>query len=129
MQTAFKSFLIRLAIFSAVVGGLLLVWNTTMPVWWRQHPLSWVLLCFFVVVTALVHYILLRSAQGDPKAFVRMFMGLTTFKLFIFLLVIVAYAFTHKATAVAFILHFLVFYLLYTSFEVVLLYKHFLPKR
>jgi hypothetical protein len=76
-----------------------------------------------------MHFILLRSGQGDPKAFVRMFMGLTTFKLFIFLLVIVAYAFTHKATAVSFILHFLIFYLLFTTFEVVLLYKHFLPKR
>jgi hypothetical protein len=128
MQTAFKSFLIRLAVFSALIAGALLVWNTTMPVW-RQHPLSWVLLGFFVVITATMHFILLRSGQGDPKAFVRMFMGLTTFKLFIFLLVIVAYAFTHKATAVSFILHFLVFYLLFTTFEVVLLYKHFLPKR
>lgn len=99
-----------------------------MPIW-QQHSLSWVLLAFFIVTTALVHYFLLRAGQGDPKAFIRLFMALTTFKLFIFLLVIVAYGFTHKATAAQFTIHFLVFYLLFTTFEVVLLYKHFLPKR
>lgn len=128
MSTAFKSFLVRLLMFSALVGGALAAWNAFMPVW-RQHPLSWALFGFFVVITALVHYILLRSGEGDPKAFVRMFMGLTTFKLFIFLVVIVLYAFANKALAVQFIIHFLVFYLLFTTFEVALLYKHFLPKR
>lgn len=126
MSTAFKSFLVRLLVFSAIVGGGLAVWNALMPIW-KQHPQSWALFAFFVVITAVVHYILLRSGEGDPKAFVRMFMGLTTFKLFIFLIVIVLYAFTNKALAVHFIIHFLVFYLLFTTFEVALLYKHFLP--
>lgn len=127
MSTAFKSFLVRLLVFSAIVGGGLAVWNALMPVW-KQHPQSWALFAFFVVITAVVHYILLRSGEGDPKAFVRMFMGLTTFKLFIFLIVIVLYAFTNKALAAHFIIHFLVFYLLFTTFEVALLYKHFLPR-
>lgn len=128
MKAAYTSFLIRLLVFSALIAGALWLWNAFAPVQ-RTLSLSWALLGFFVAITALVHYRLLRSGEGDPKAFVRQFMGLTSLKLLVYLLLIVFYAFSYKNTASVFILHFLVFYLLFTTFEVVLLYKHFSPKR
>lgn len=128
MSADFLRFFIRLTVFSGLLALGLLAWNQWGPIQYI-HPLSWVLLIFFILVTALIHYRLMRSAENDPKVFVRTFMGLTSLKLFVFFLIIVLYGFAFRQKAVAFTLHFLVFYLLFTSFEVASLYKYLRPKK
>lgn len=114
-------------IFSALTGLGLFFYNLFAPLK-ATHPLSWLIWGIFVVVTWLIHYLLTRPGKTTQQ-FVRMFMGLTSLKLFGFLMFLVLYALIETEGAFVFVLHFLVFYLLYTVFEVITLYKHFAPKR
>lgn len=120
-------FYITFGIFCLVTGLGLFFYNLYAPPA-ATHPLSWLIWGIFVVVTALIHYLLTRPGK-TPQQFVRMFMGLTSLKLFGFLLFLVLYALLDTKGAFVFIFHFLIFYLLFTVFEVVTLYKHFTPKR
>jgi hypothetical protein len=119
----FRSFLVRLLIFSAFTHLLIFAWVKLLPA--RFQTSSLVLVWgFFVLTTALIHYILSKAAERDPKKFVGYFMGITAVKLFGYLLVIIAYAMIRKEGALGFILWFLVMYLFYTVFEVIMLMRH-----
>jgi hypothetical protein len=52
-------------------------------------------------------------------------MASTTLRLLLFLGVLFFYAFTHPHGVVVFTLHFMLFYLCFTVFEVASLYRHF----
>jgi hypothetical protein len=117
-----KSFTIKLLLFTALCAAFLYCWNQFTPE--KLHDsLSWLILAFFASVTWLVHYYLIKSSAGDPKAFVGKFMGLTALKLFLYLtfLIIIFLADRDHARAVA--LYFLVMYLFFTVFEVSSLYN------
>ncbi|MCW3103416.1 MAG: hypothetical protein JWO09_1856 [Bacteroidetes bacterium] len=79
---------------------------------------------FFVGTTFLIHYVLVKVSEKDPKRFVGYFMGLTAIKLFGYLIIITVYALIKKEAALGFTLWFLVLYLLYSGFEVVMLLKY-----
>lgn len=83
------------------------------------------LLLLFVFVTTLFHIGLQRSFNNGSKAFIRYYMGASGAKLFLFLMMIIIYAFINKANAVAFALCFFFFYIFYTVFEVSIAYKQF----
>lgn len=115
------NFYTRLGIFSALVGGGLFAWNqNARPVY--THPLSWVMLGFFILVTAGVFMIITRPGRTTQQ-FVRTFMAVTTMKLFLFLIILTLYGFVDRERAFVFIFHFLVFYFLFTIFEVVALMR------
>jgi hypothetical protein len=79
----------------------------------------WLIVLFFSV-TAAVHFFLLRITLMKPVKFVGYFMLATFVKLFIFLIVMVAYAFSIKREEVlAFVLGFFTLYIIYTTVEVV----------
>jgi hypothetical protein len=80
------------------------------------------------VLFFLLHLFLLNAENKKPGVFVRRFMGVSTIRLFLLLIIIVAYAATNHLLATLFILHFLVFYFLFSGFEIVSLYRHFKPK-
>jgi len=74
---------------------------------------------FVFVVTAIVHYLLMKQSTNRPQKFINSFMLSITAKLMLFVIVIVAYAFTHKPQAPAFIVSFFIMYIVYTSLEVI----------
>ncbi len=126
MKPALSHYLIRFVIFLAVVAGLLLAWNYSRPE--KALPVAWGLLAFFAVASFGSHLFLLNAEDKRPAVFVRRFMGTTTVRLFVFIIILAGYSFTHVPQAVSFILHFLVFYLVFTAFEITMLYRHFRPK-
>lgn len=75
--------------------------------------------------TLLFHYGLTRSMKKGGQAFIRYFMGATAFKLMIFMMIMIIYGLLNKDTAFGFILHFFIFYLLYTVYEVAMAYRQF----
>lgn len=83
---------------------------------------------FFPVVSALIHYFLLRTVEGKPSSFITAHMGMLSLKMFLHLIIIVAVAFTFSAYAVQFILVYAGFYLLFTVAETVSLFKVFYKK-
>jgi len=83
------------------------------------------LVVFFIIATATFHLGLLRAAAKSDQAFVRYFMGATGIKLFLYMIIMIVFATLFREQAIAFISNFFVLYLLYSAFEVVLIYKKF----
>ncbi len=76
---------------------------------------------YFGVVNGIQHYIVIKSAYKDPRVFVKNFLMLTVIVLLLHLCIIVAWSFTHIATAKTFLLVFCICYLVYVVFETIAL--------
>ncbi len=124
MLSHLRSFFIQLALFSIFTMGVLYFWQQYASLRF-QTDLGWLLWGFFIVVTALIHIVLVRSAEQSPRKFITNFMALSASKLFLYLMVIVIYALLKGKAALGFVILFLVLYFLYSIFEVVTLLKHF----
>ena len=124
MNPTFRTFFIKLALFSAFTLGLLILWQSYATARF-QSSLMLALWVFFFVSTAVIHYILVTVSEKEPRKFVGYYLGITGMKLFVYLILIVIYALIKKEAALGFTLWFLVLYLLYSGFEVVVLLRHF----
>lgn len=124
-MSANSRFLLFYSVFVALVAGGLAIWNGNSAASQQLVPLSWYLFGFFVAAYLGSHFFIQASDDKKPAVFVRRFMATSALRLFMFIILIVAYAFTHKVTATVFIFHFLLFYLAFTAFEVATLYRHF----
>jgi hypothetical protein len=127
MSKAFSRFLIFFSLFIVLTGAGLWAWNAYAPVE-KTLSYAWYLFGFFALTTLGVHAFLLRSGDAKPQVFIRRFMAITSAKMFIYLILAVLVAFSDKAQAQVSLFHFLVFYFVFTVFEVVSLYGHFRPR-
>jgi len=82
------------------------------------------LFAFFLSVTIIVHFILLKVSEKRTTAFINYFMILTFGKLIFYLTIIIIYALLNREDVVPFIISFFILYVFYTAFEVVLSLKH-----
>ena len=123
-MSSLRSFFLKLCIFSSFTLAILLLWEFYAPDRF-QNKLMWPLWMFFLVTTALIHYILVKVAEKNGKLFVGYFMGITAIKLFGYLIILTLYGLLKRESALGFTLIFLVLYLLYSGFEVVMLLRHF----
>lgn len=122
-MSALTKYLIAYFIFLCAVGGALYYHNSiSEPL--KVHPLSFYIFGFFALVFLLNHIFLLNADNKKPAVFIRRFMASSALRLFLFVIIIVGYAVTHKSLAVLFIWHVLIFYFLFTVFEVISLYLH-----
>ncbi len=124
MRKDFLSFLKAISIFSIAVAAITFVASLSFTAD-KINYVTWFILFYFVVITAVFHFGLLKSSLGRPQVFVRYYMGATTFKLFIHVIVILVYCLFNRNDAVRFIITFLVLYILYTVFEVWVAAKRF----
>jgi hypothetical protein len=79
---------------------------------------------FFIAVTLISYYILLKALHKKFSRFVNIFMLMTGVKLFFFIAVIAVYLFLNKEDALAFTGNFFLLYLLYTIFETVSIIRY-----
>ena len=102
----------------------------TAVVWWvsmrgpalgSQHSLLYILPLYFAVVTGIQHYVVSNSLKKDPRTFIKNFLGLTVGTLFLHLVVLSLWAFTHIPTAKPFIIVFGIGFVLYLVFETLML--------
>ncbi len=124
MRKDFLNFLKAIFIFSVITSALIYVASLSL-VEDKINPLTWLLLFYFVSITAVFHFGLLKASEGKPQVFIRYYMGATTFKLFIHVIVILMYCLFNRNDAVRFIITFLILYILYTVFETVVAAKRF----
>jgi len=122
-----KKYLIHYSLFIVLVAIALFYWNGSQGVQ-KTHPQSWIIYGLFVLVYLLNHLYLTLYENKNPAVFVRRFMGSTALRLFLFFSIMLGYAVTHKALANLFIWHILIFYFIFTVFEIVRLYNHFKKK-
>lgn len=121
-------FLPRFLIFSLFCAVLLWLYNTNSAPEFHDS-VSWYILGFFSAATLLVHYLLLKAANGpNPKDFVYRFMGLTGIKLFAYLVFLIVMFFLKRDHARMIALYFLCTYLVFTTFEILSLYKRLKTK-
>ena len=121
-------FISKLLLFSGFIALGYYFVNPALPEKFR-FEMVWMLQLFMMLVTFLFHVGLMRAGAKSDAAFIRFFMGATGIKLFLFMVVLIGYALFNKATAVAFIANFFILYLLYTVFEVAMVYKKFSSQR
>ncbi|HNP48515.1 MAG TPA: hypothetical protein PKK99_01415 [Bacteroidia bacterium] len=119
-----KNYLPTFSLFAAIVAALLwLMGSLFVP--GQVNSISWGIYFYFVITTIAFHYGLLRSAEGKPQAFIRYYIGSTTMKLMLHLGILVLYVLFNKADAMRFIFTFMIFYFVFTGFEVSLVWKKF----
>jgi len=118
MRKKYLQFVIRLTILSLILGLLAFILSRFLPGGMISPALPYLFILFYVI-TALVHYILLRISALNPMKFVSYFMLATFLKLVNYLIVVVVYAFYVKEGILPFILSFFILYIFYTVFEVV----------
>ena len=125
MDIEFISFLKKLSILTILLT--LTGYITFLLVPFPQMFVLYYILGFFFVITGLIHYFLLKASAKNPRRFPAYYMGGITLKLFISLIFIVVYAVSNRENAKFFLLAFFAIYLIYTTFETVLILKHLNP--
>jgi len=121
MNKKFQHFLLRLTILSIIAGAIIYLLKRIGLSDILSPALFQVLVLFFLL-TAAVHFVLLRISTLNPRKFVGYFMLATFLKLFVYLMVMVAYAFTiDREEVMPFVLGFFALYIIYTVFEVITL--------
>lgn len=84
-------------------------------------PVMPLMVLYFAVVTGFMHFTVVKAAYKDPRTFIKTFMGFTVGTLFLHLIVLAAYMFTHLEQAKRFVLCFCICYVIYLVFETVTL--------
>jgi hypothetical protein len=103
---------------------------------WNQHAAAkmqinegFILLGIFAFVTTGIHLFMLRAIDSSGQAFVRNFMGSTTLKFFFYLMVLVVMLLYTHSNKQALIIHFLLYYFVFTVFETGMLYSELNRKK
>ena len=101
--------------------ALQFVWNTQMPEKMHlQHGFA--LLAVFPIATICIHLFLLNASKGSSPAFIRNYMASTVIKFFLYLSVLIGFLLYTLGNKQALIIHFLVYYVAFTTLEVGMLY-------
>jgi hypothetical protein len=117
MAQTYRSFLLRLFIFSLVIGLVVLLLYLFLPPEIVSPSLPYLVIYFFII-TAAVHYALVRSTAYSARRFVSYFMLATFVKFFIYIVTVFAYAYFNRSDLLPFVISFFILYILYTIFEV-----------
>jgi len=118
-----KVFLIRLMVFSGLVGIVDFCWNRFVPTYPIPHPA--VIILIFFVITASFHYIITKNKEARPQVIVRYYMSGTVIRLFLYIIILLLYRFIDKPTLIPFAIAFVLHYFLFTAFEVTALVSQF----
>ena len=118
-----KIFLIRLIVFSGLIGILDFCWTWFVPAYPIPHPTAIILI--FFVITAGFHYIITKNKEARPQVIVRYYMSGTAIRLFLYIIILLLYSFIEKSTLVPFAIAFVLHYFLFTAFEVLALMRQF----
>ena len=119
-----NGFLVKLTIFSIIVA---VVFFFADPLFTGRAAFAGhiYIQLFLIAATFLFYAGLMRAGEKSDQAFIRFFMGASGVKMFLFLTIMMIFGLLNKEHAFGFIIHFFIYYLLYTTFEVVVIFKKF----
>lgn len=122
MRSPVTRFLLAMVIITAICMVAEVLWKLYLPpVLGMQNGL--VLLGIMVTVVTALHLFLLRSVEGRPQNFVRAFMVTMVLKFMLFMLLLVGFLMFTAESPKGVVLHFLLYYSLFTILEVAMLYR------
>ncbi len=111
-----KNYSFRLLIFVTLIALVAAILYTTVLSSFYLSVFPYVLI-FFTLISFLSHYIIVKAGQSRITKFSTSFMGITSLKLFLYLIFIIVYLLIDKTNALVFVLTFFIVYLLFTIFE------------
>ncbi|RKE03136.1 hypothetical protein [Marinifilum flexuosum] len=122
MEKKYKSYILRLGLISVFLlfGSIALFLTVLKP--WFNYIFPFVILYFFLF-NSIQHFKLLRLSKGDPRVFHTNYMAWFGIKLFLNLSFVIVYVLLNRAQALSFVLFFAFCYVVYTTFEVIVLSK------
>lgn len=115
MNQSFTSFLLKLLVLTMVLFGISFYIFSKLIV--LPMPCGIMLLVLFSI-TALSHYLVMRTADKGPQVFTRTYMSLSSGRLIAYSIFVFAWCFGHRDFAKEFVLTFFVYYIFYAMFEV-----------
>ncbi|HZK08475.1 MAG TPA: hypothetical protein VFC92_09760 [Bacteroidales bacterium] len=118
IRAAIRRFLIYTLATAVILGIIYVIAINTSLAHYFSPAIPW-LLIFFVVIFNLVYFLQLKSTQSRNTKFVSVALLSTSFKLLLFLIILVVYALLNRNDAVNFIFAFLILYLIFTPLEVI----------
>jgi len=122
MQTQKIKFLRGISIYTLLVGLL----SFGIARWVPQLKITPVypfLLLFFYLFSLLAFYFSFKALHEKISRFTNTYLIVNFLKLVIFSMIIVAYAYLNREDAAPFVISFFIYYLLFTTYEVIALYK------
>ncbi|MCF8235282.1 MAG: hypothetical protein K9G67_08910 [Bacteroidales bacterium] len=117
MKLREKIFVRNLLIYSVMLTAIGFVYNYYAPEAYSSPAIPFINLLFFVFGWITYNYNL-KYLEKKAGRFVNFYMLITFFKMMFFVLVILAYLMLRKVDALPFVVAFLIYYLLYTIFEI-----------
>ncbi len=111
-----KNYSFRLLIFVTLIALVAAILYTTVLSSFYLSVFPYVLI-FFTLISFLSHYIIVKAGQSRITKFSTSFMGITSLKLFLYLIFIIVYLLIDKTNALVFVLTLFIVYLLFTIFE------------
>jgi len=116
--------LIKNAVFTLIIAAIsIFLFKTIFSDYYL--PVFWIILLGMALFTAILHIILVKLTSYNISKFSSRFILITGIKMILFLAVIVSYSFLNTSKAVPFLISFLILYILFTTFEVVLILPFF----
>jgi len=118
INSVYLSLLKRLLIFSLILGSVAAVLFFLLPSKFITPTLPF-LIPFFIAVTLINAYLLIRSSQKKFIKYLNVYLLTTVVRLFLYVAVMVIYILLNKPDLIPFSITFFILYLFYTIFEVV----------
>ena len=118
MKSVYLNFLKRIIIFSVAFALICFIVGYFLPSGFITPALPYLFL-FFLSVTLVVHYVLLKASEKRFSKFTTYFMLATFLKLMLYIAVLLIYVLLNRSDAIPFIITFFILYIFYTAFEVI----------
>jgi hypothetical protein len=122
MNSSFKKFAKGFTIYTLIIGLI----SVALHWWIPQLPISPAFLYILILMyalTMLLIALLIKSMQNKLSRFVNAFMLLNFAKLFLYIIIIFVFAWLNRNAAVAFIITFFAYYILFSAYEIIILLK------
>jgi hypothetical protein len=120
MKQKYLQFFLRLTLLTLLIGLISWMLDRLLPDK-TINPAYPYIISLFYIITALIHYVLLRITRLKPRRFVSYFMLATFVKLIVYFTAVLLYVFNFREYILSFIITFFVLYIFYTVFEVILI--------
>jgi hypothetical protein len=109
----FRNLLVLSLLVAAILGTLIYFTSYELV-----HPLAFVILAFFALITLGAFYAIQKGSKADPGSFQLYFMGSSVLRVLLCMTAVFIYVFMASERELQFALNFFALYFIYTGFEI-----------
>lgn len=121
-----RSFWFKLLVVTVLAGWALVGTNFLFPKF-VLHPFFFLSLIYYSILTAVLHLFIEPAVKKGQKQFQNVYFGATFARMFVSLIFLVIWLLINKGITLPEAVVFLIFYFLFTAFEIVILFPKLRP--